>query len=67
MEELFTVNEAAKILRLNFKAVARYIQEREIPAVKLDRIYRINIQDLKACIQKKKQEAKKCNKKITFC
>ncbi len=59
MEELFTVNEATKILRLNFKTSAKYIREREIPAVKLDRIYRIDIQDLKACIQKKKQEAKK--------
>ncbi len=43
MEELFTVNEATKILRLNFKTSAKYIREREIPAVKLDRIYRIDI------------------------
>ncbi len=43
MEELFTVNEAAKILRLNYETVARYIREGEIPAVKLDRIYRIDI------------------------
>jgi len=43
VEELFAVNEAAKILRLNFKTVARYIREGEIPAVKLDHIYRIDI------------------------
>jgi len=59
VEELFSVNEGAKILRLNYETVARYIREREIPAVKLDRIYRIDIQDLKAFVEKKKQEAKK--------
>lgn len=59
MERLLTVNEAAKILRLNSETVARYIREGKISAVKLGRVWRVEEKDLEEFIRERKREAKK--------
>ena len=59
MERLLTVNEAAKILRLNSETVARYIREGKISAVKLGRVWRVEEKDLEQFIRERKREAKK--------
>lgn len=59
MERLLTVNETAKILRLNSETVARYIREGKISAVKLGRVWRVEEKDLEKFIRERKREAKK--------
>jgi len=59
MDRLLTVNEAAKILRLNSETVARYIREGKISAAKLGRVWRVEEKDLEEFIRKMKREAKK--------
>jgi len=59
MERLLTVNEAAKILRLNSETVARYIREGKISAVKLGRVWRVEEKDLEEFIRERKREMKK--------
>lgn len=59
MERLLTVNEAAKILRLNSETVARYIREGKISAVKLGRVWRVEEKDLEEFIRERKRETKK--------
>jgi len=59
MERLLTVNEAAKILRLNSETVARYIREGKISAVKFGRVWRVEEKDLEEFIRERKREAKK--------
>ena len=59
MERLLTVNEAAKILRLNSETVARYIREGKISAAKLGRVWRIEEKDLEQFIRERKRETKK--------
>ena len=58
MEELLTVNEAGKLLRLNPETVARYIREGKIPGVKFGRVWRIEKEDLKRFIRERKQGVK---------
>lgn len=59
MDRLLTVNEAAKILRLNSETVARYIREGKISAVKLGRVWRVEEKDLEEFIRERKREVKK--------
>jgi len=59
MDRLLTVNEVAKILRLNSETVARYIREGKISAVKLGRVWRIEEKDLEQFIRERKRETKK--------
>lgn len=59
MERLLTVNETAKILRLNTETVARYIREGKISAVKLGRVWRVEEKDLEEFIRERKREAKR--------
>lgn len=58
MEKLLTVNETAKILRLNPETVARYIREGKIPAIKFGRVWRVEEKDLEEFIKKRKTGAK---------
>jgi len=59
VEKLLTVNETAKILRLNPETVARYIREGKIPAIKFGRVWRVEEKDLEEFIKKRKTGAKK--------
>jgi len=58
VEKLLTVNETAKILRLNPETVARYIREGKIPAIKFGRVWRVEEKDLEEFIKKRKTGAK---------
>ena len=46
MEQLYTSDEAAKILKLNNETIRRFIREEKIKAVKIGREYRIKQSDL---------------------
>jgi len=59
VKEFLSPEEVAGKLGIHPNTVRRYLRRGEIPAIKLDRIYRIRIRDLEAFIQKKKREAKK--------
>lgn len=59
VKEFLSPEEVAEKLGLHPNTVRRYLRRGVIPAVKFDRIYRIEIKDLEAFIQKKKEETKK--------
>ena len=46
MEQFYTSDEAAKILKLNVQTIQRFIREEKIRAVKVGREYRIKESDL---------------------
>lgn len=54
MEELLTMDEAAKILRVDYKTVYRLVRTGELPAGKVGRVYRIRRLDLEAYFESSK-------------
>jgi len=63
VKEFLSPEEVAEKLGLHPNTVRRYLRRGEIPAVKFDRIYRIEIKDLEAFIQKRKEEIKSASRK----
>jgi len=60
---LFTVEEAAGYLRVDPKTVYRLISNKELKAVLIGRVYRIEIKDLQDFIQKSKIKVQRAPKK----
>ncbi|MBA7491867.1 hypothetical protein ES702_02415 [subsurface metagenome] len=58
MEKLLSTREVAKILGLHEQVIRRYIQKGILPAIKLERKYRIDEKDLTDWLEKRKVGAK---------
>jgi len=56
MEELLTMEEAAKILRVDYKTVYRLVRSGELPAGRVGRVYRIKRGDLAAYFESSKKK-----------
>lgn len=54
MEKLLSTREVAKILGLHEQVIRRYIQKGILPAIKLERKYRINEKDLNDWLEKRR-------------
>lgn len=54
MNELFTVSEVGKILKLKDQTILSYIKLGKLKAIKLDRGYRVVEDDLQRFIEAKK-------------
>jgi excisionase family DNA binding protein len=61
--KLLTVEEAAKILRVDPKTVYRLISDNELKAALIGRVYRIDVKDLDDFIHKSKIKVQKAPKK----
>lgn len=56
MEELLSLEEAAKILRVDYKTVYRLVRNGELPAAKIGRVYRLERRDLQAYLESAKEK-----------
>jgi len=59
MTKLLTLKEVCERLRLHENTVREYINEGKIPAIKLDRVWRVEEKDLDLFLSNRKQRVKK--------
>lgn len=59
MSKLLTLKEVCERLRLHENTVREYIKEGKIPAIKFDRVWRVEEKDLDVFLSTRKHEAKK--------
>ena len=59
MSKLLTLKEVCERLRLHENTVREYINEGKIPAIKLDRVWRVEEKDLDVFLSNRKQRVKK--------
>ena len=59
MTKLLTLREVCERLRLHENTVREYINEGKIPAIKLDRVWRVEEKDLDLFLSNRKQRVKK--------
>jgi len=59
MSKLLTLKEVCERLRLHENTVREYINEGKIPAIKFDRVWRVEEKDLDVFLSTRKREAKK--------
>jgi len=59
MSKLLTLKEVCERLRLHENTVREYINEGKIPAIKLDRVWRVEEKDLDVFLSNRKQRIKK--------
>lgn len=54
MKKLLTVEEVTEILQVHWQTVLKYVRTKKLKAVKLDRGYRIDPDDLKKFVEERK-------------
>jgi len=59
MSKLLTLREVCERLRLHINTVREYINEGKIPAIKLDRVWRVEEEELEEFISARRQKVKK--------
>jgi len=59
MSKLLTLKEVCERLRLHENTVREYINEGKIPAIKLDRVWRVEEKDLDLFLSNRKREVNK--------
>ena len=59
MTKLLTLKEVCERLRLHENTVREYINEGKIPAIKLDRVWRVDEKDLDVFLSSRKQGVRK--------
>jgi len=59
MSKLLTLKEVCERLRLHENTVREYINEGKIPAIKLDRVWRVEEKDLDIFLSSRKQRVRK--------
>ena len=59
MSQLLTLREVCERLRLHINTVREYINEGKIPAIKFDRVWRVEEKDLEEFVRARKQKVKK--------
>jgi len=59
MSKLLTLKEVCERLRLHENTVREYIKEGKIPAIKFDRVWRVDEKDLEKFIKARKHGATK--------
>ena len=55
MEKLLSIEEVAEILGLEYKSIYRLIRGGKLPAARIGRVYRVNMADLEAFLERQKQ------------
>lgn len=59
MSKMLTLAEVAEKLRLHINTVREYVKAGKIPAVKLDRVWRVEEEDLRKFLEERKRGFKK--------
>ncbi len=59
MSKLLTLQEVSQRLRFHINTVREYVREGKIPAIKFDRVWRVEESDLEEFIRERKRGGKK--------
>ena len=59
-EQLWTIEDVAEFCRVKVSVVRYWVQQREIPFIKLGKFYRFDPKEVKEWVEEKKQTNKFC-------